>query len=687
MKTYSLLMVLFLCVCSCSAQQSAAKKQAAAAFDKAKYDKAEKDAVAYVKAIDVKTLDSSLPSQRLEDWLKSGPPHTDFSRWWLDETCDQKPDYEDIDYSRCVRIDFRRGGHSGYLLILVGTLHKGIIGPPQLYEPISVWEEGFANIGGALQLSGLPHLLEAPLISTPVTDFFQQVVARHPIGIPTGADKSALWPFLSRRLIQQLETTQACQDDYSRQYPIGGTDPKPAWINSGIFTGDGKHAAPSFINIGGNDAQKDGSYRVSMYAIERSSTGKNDSIIAGGMRAYRVEPNAEWRIVATVVPENDRFVVDDVRIFDRDSTDGPSHLLSETFAGCNGAHWTGEHVEDKPPLVLPPSHYTDWDAVNALRSAAYKEEEAFAKALDVHQLDPSLPSQRLEDWLKSASLHLNHIEWDGLKCNIKEGQYGKEGEYAVTRVPAGCLCAIVRFQRGNARASVNVSTLAKGNAGPPKVVSIGVEDKDDGLLTPMPTDGNMEKAPDSIRLSELPRLLDEEAVIDVTRNLFDAVVARHPLGVPHGEDKAGISPLLSKRLRTQLEAAQACQVDFLRQYPRPAKMPEPAWFNAGLFSGDSALALPGADLVDHKERQEDGSFLVFVWLSHENSAVPDSAPSASRWRIWHVSALVKSEDGRFVVDDIRLFGEDSIDGPSLLLSDSFTGCDGPRWVGIDSTIR
>jgi hypothetical protein len=705
MKTYSLLMVLFLCVCSCSAQQSAAKKQAAAAFDKAKYDKAEKDALAYVKAIDVKTLYPSLPSQGLEDWLQTGPPHIDFLKWWLDPTCDLHGDDTDSDYPRCVRIDFRRGGHSGYLLILIGTLHKGIIGPPQLYEPISVWEEGFANIGGAERLSGLPQLLDKPLISTPVTDFFQQVVARHPIGIPTGADKTALWPFLSRRLTRQLESAQACQDDYYRQHANAGAGPKQAWINSGIFVGDGKRAAPFFINTGSKEAQKDGSYRVSMSAVERNSSEKdgsyrvpmssversssetNDSIIVGGMRAYRVAPNGSWLIVASVVPENDRFAIDDVRIFDGDSTDGPSHLLSETFVGCDGAHWTGEHVEDKPPVVLSPPHYTDWDAVNVLRSAAYKEEEAFAKALDVHQLDPSLPSQRLEDWLKSASLHLNHIEWDGLKCNIKEGQYGKEGEYAVTREPAGRLCAIVRFQRGNARASVNVSTLVKGNAGLPKVVSIGVEDKDDGLLTPMPTDVNMEKAPDSIRLSELPRLLDEEAVIDVTRNLFEAVVARHPLGIPLGPDKVKLGPLLSKRLREQLANGQACQEDYLRQNPVPATVPQPAWFNAGLFSGDGVLALPGADFANHKERQEDGSFQVLVWLARKKSGLTDSAPSASLWRTWHVSTFVKSEDGRFVVDDVRLFGDDSIDGPSRLLSDSFTGCDGPRWVGVGGTIR
>jgi hypothetical protein len=48
---------------------------------------------------------------------------------------------------------------------------------------------------------------------------------------------------------------------------------------------------------------------------------------------------------------------------------------------------------------------------------------------------------------------------------------------------------------------------------------------------------------------------------------------------------------------------------------------------------------------------------------------------------------VKAEDGRFVVDDVRLFSDDAIDGPSRLLSDSFTGCDGPNWVGVGSTIR
>lgn len=661
MKTYSLLMVLFLCACSCSAQRSVVEKQAVAA-----YDKAEKDAVAYVKAIDVRTLDPSLPSQRLEDWLKSGPPHTDVLSWAPDDTCDLKPD-SDIDYPFCVRIGFRRGGQEGYFLVLIGTLKKGIIGPPRLYEPIDVGE-GLVNTGGTGRLSGLPDLLDQPAVTGGVNDFYQKIVERHPIGIPTGADKAVLWPFLSRRLTKQLETAQACQDDYFRQHANGGDGAKPAWLDRGIFTGVSKRALPMSAEATRKEPQKDGTFAVSVQLTFVKLPGF-------------VPDEAAWAVIATAIPENNRFVVDDVRLFDGLDADGPSHLLSETFAGCDGNHWTGEHIENKPPAALPLAHYTDWNAVNALRKAAYDEEVAFAKALDVRMLDPSLPSQRLEDWLRSGSLHVDHIEWNGLRCNIKEGRYG------ATRDPEGRLCAGVSFQRGNARAYIRVASTGKGVSGPPKVEYIGVQDKDDGLLTPVPADGNMEKIPDSDRLSDLPRLLEEEAIIDVTRNLYDAVVAHHPLGIPRGQDRVGISPLLSRRLREQLETAQGCQADYLRQHPRPGEAPKPSWFNAGLFSGDGALALPDADLVDHKERQEDGSFQVLVWLSHGNSAVPDSAPSASRWRTWRVTALVKSELGRFVVDDVRLFGDDSIDGSSRLLSGSFTGCAGPRWVGIDSTIR
>ena len=48
-----------------------------------------------------------------------------------------------------------------------------------------------------------------------------------------------------------------------------------------------------------------------------------------------------WQVEVRVISENGQFVVDDVRIFDRFPAEGPSHLLSESFTGCDGSQWTG----------------------------------------------------------------------------------------------------------------------------------------------------------------------------------------------------------------------------------------------------------------------------------------------------------------------------------------------------------
>lgn len=620
-------------------------------------------AIAYSKSIDVNTLDPSLPSQLLEDWLRSGPPHVTLLRWESDATCDQRP-FGDEDYSRCVRVTFGRGGQNGEFLVQIGTLHKGIIGVPQLYGGIGVAEDIVIQTGGTDRLSGLPHLLEQPVVAGGVNDLYAQIVQRHPIGIPTGADKTALWPFLSQSLIQKLETAQACQADYLRQHPHPDAAPKPAWLNTGIFVGNSKRALPLSAYAVHKEPGKDGSYNVTVSLTYVKLPGF-------------VPDEARWAVVATVIPEDNRFVVDDVRLFDGLDTEGASHMLTGILAGCDGTHWTGENIAIKAFAPLPGPHYTDWNAINALRDATAHEELALAKAIDVHQLDASLPSQHLEDWLKS--LGVNHLDWQSLRCNIKEGGHDSEGGYLVVRNPDGGLCAQVGFQRGNARAYMEVRSPGKGAPASATIAKIFVRDKDDDLLVPVMTD--IESPPDSNKLSDLPRLLDEESVIDVTRNLYDVIVARHPLGVPRGPDMVRIGPLLSKRLREELAAAQACHDDYLRRNPRPANLPKHGWFNAGLFSGDGKLAFPTASLVDRKERQPDGSFQLRVSLARHTPSLQVSAPPSSQWITWHVSPLVKSEHGRFVVDDVRLFGDDSTDGPSRLLSESFAGCNGPHWIG------
>jgi len=624
----------------------------------------EEQVIEYSKSIDVNMLDPSLPSERLEDWLRSGPPRAEFLRWQSDDTCDLKPDLNG-DYPRCVRIAFERGGQGGYLLVHIGTLLKGIIGPPQLYQGIGVQEPVFVQTGWSERLSGLSHLLDQPVVTGRVTDLYNAIVARHPLGIPMGADKEVIWPLLSSRLKQQLETAQACQDDHRRQHPRIDIDPKPWWLHTGLFTGDSKRAAPLYALVTKKEPGKDGSFDVYVNLTYVKVPGF-------------VPDHTSWNIVATVVLEDNRYVVDDVRLFDGLDTDGPSHLLSETFAGCDGLKWTGEHVAERAGVALPSPHFTDWDEVNALRGRASKEEIAFGKALDVHELDPLLPSRRLDDWLRADTVHADHDYWSDLRCNITEGRYG------ATPNPQGGLCAAVWFQRGNAYVEIKISNRGKSAPGAPTLDYMKVIDKDERLLSYVVSDSD--KPSDSDRLSDLQHLLDQQAVIDVARNLYNIVLEHHPIGIPRGDDSAKIMPLLSASLRKRLQTAHACQEDYIRQFPTSDRDQEPAWFNAGLFSGEAELAAPTAELVDHKEPNDDGSFRVIVWLSRQVSLAPKSAASGSSWINWHVSVVVKAEDGKFVIDDVRIFDGLSADSRSHLLTDSFVGCNGSRWVSLDSRI-
>ena len=209
---------------------------------------AEKQVIAYAKSIDVNTLDPSLVSQRLEDWLQSGPPHAQIGYWSLEDTCALKPDSTNEDYPLCARIGFSRNGEGGFFLVQVGTTNKGIVGRPQLYGRIGVFEveSPVVMTGSAERLSDLPALLDQPTITDGVRKLYDEIVAHHPIGIPEGAEKAAILPLLSKRLTEQLQTAQACEEDYFLQHQAVDGAPSPTWLKSGLFSGDGERASPIY---------------------------------------------------------------------------------------------------------------------------------------------------------------------------------------------------------------------------------------------------------------------------------------------------------------------------------------------------------------------------------------------------------------------------------------------------------
>jgi hypothetical protein len=168
----------------------------------------------------------------------------------------------------------------------------------------------------------------------------------------------------------------------------------------------------------------------------------------------------------------------------------------------------------------------------------------------------------------------------------------------------------------------------------------------------------------------------------VVRELYNQVVARKPLGIPKGEDKAALWPLLSTRLIQKLGEAQACEDDYLHQRPDKDGKPAFGWLETGLFSGSNEWAIPASAAVERTERMKNGTFRVYVRLTYKESfKTYGRPPDPANTFDWYVAAVVISEGGRFVVSDILLFENDSTKIASRL-TDSFHGCDGPRWVGI-----
>jgi hypothetical protein len=171
----------------------------------------------------------------------------------------------------------------------------------------------------------------------------------------------------------------------------------------------------------------------------------------------------------------------------------------------------------------------------------------------------------------------------------------------------------------------------------------------------------------------------------VVNALYQQVVLRKPLGIPKGADKAAIWPLVSKRLAQNLATAQSCEDDYFRQHAGDDGKPQFEWLESDLFSGANEEASPSSFAVEHTEPQADGTFRVSVRLTYRDSSETYGKPTTpSKPFEWHVAVVVKSESGRYVVDDVVLFEDDSTKIASRL-SASFAGCDGPRWVGMNES--
>lgn len=177
--------------------------------------------------------------------------------------------------------------------------------------------------------SGSPRLPVKP--EAVVRSLYREVVARHPFGIPGGADRKAFAPYLSKDLIRRLDTALACEDDYYRQHKNPNEKPKVVWLEDGLFSGADEEASPASFHVESTQPEKDGYFRLHLRLTYREPA-----------------ETFNWYVDVIVAREKGRFVVDDV-IYLKDENNPQdmemrlSHLLT---IGCDGSRWVG-HGEDR----------------------------------------------------------------------------------------------------------------------------------------------------------------------------------------------------------------------------------------------------------------------------------------------------------------------------------------------------
>jgi hypothetical protein len=157
-----------------------------------------------------------------------------------------------------------------------------------------------------------------------VRTVYNEVVARHPVGIPGDADMKIFAPYLSKSLLHRIDLAIACGKDWYRQNPDRNLKPEFDWLEFGLFTGGMEKVSPRAFHVERTQAEKDGSFRIYV----RLTWG-------------RPSKPWIWRVAAIVVQENGHFVFDNV-IFLKDETQDAEFRLSEVLTeGCDGPHWVG----------------------------------------------------------------------------------------------------------------------------------------------------------------------------------------------------------------------------------------------------------------------------------------------------------------------------------------------------------
>jgi hypothetical protein len=164
--------------------------------------------------------------------------------------------------------------------------------------------------------------------------FYTYITKYQQLGIPIGLAKKALWPLMSKRLAQELDSLEDCDKDYYRRYGeiLRANTIKSAtpWQEQGLFTGPNDAATPSTFRILSSRAIGENRVDVEL-GFTTKQTYSPDLGLSPSYDHYEGD--------VTAILENNRWVIDDyVAMYENDDL----QRLSAGYPECKGGQWVDE---------------------------------------------------------------------------------------------------------------------------------------------------------------------------------------------------------------------------------------------------------------------------------------------------------------------------------------------------------
>lgn len=170
-----------------------------------------------------------------------------------------------------------------------------------LFSPLLV-----VSACGQATRQGKPPVPSAE-VAAMVDSLYEEVVARHPIGT---LDRKVFGPYLSKGLLHSFDLDDACFVRWKRAYPDPNLKPDFGLLEFRVFSGGAEDTVPQAFHIEKVETEKEGFHRVHVKLIQSWADHK-----------------MIWYVVAVVIFENDRPVVDDIVYLKQDDVN--EYRLSE----------------------------------------------------------------------------------------------------------------------------------------------------------------------------------------------------------------------------------------------------------------------------------------------------------------------------------------------------------------------